>query len=209
VQELRDEGYLPEALRNYMALLGWGSGDDETIFSTDDLVRQFSIERVSRNPAQFDHQKLRWLNGRYVRELPVDELTERLETFTGRGGLRAAVEIAREKMQTLADFWPLAGFIFDGPADDPAAREKWLDADGRAALRQARDVLEPLDPFTRNAVQSALEGLVAALEVKPKQVYQPVRVALAGRAVSPGIFETIGVLGRNETLRRIDAALQP
>jgi len=93
-QELRDEGYLPEALRNYMALLGWGSGDDETIFSTDDLVRQFSIERVSRNPAQFDHQKLRWLNGRYVRELPVDELTERLETFTGRGGLRAAAGAA-------------------------------------------------------------------------------------------------------------------
>jgi glutamyl-tRNA synthetase len=208
VQELRDEGYLPEALRNYMALLGWGSGDDDTIFSTDELVRQFSIERVSRNPAQFDHQKLRWLNGRYVRELPVDELTARLETFTGRSGLRAAVEISREKMQTLADFWPLAGFIFDGPADDPAARAKWLDGDGRAALRDARDALEPLDPFTQDAVKAALEGVVAALEVKPKQVYQPIRVALAGRAVSPGIFETIAVLGRDETLRRIEAALR-
>jgi glutamyl-tRNA synthetase len=208
VQELRDEGYLPEALRNYMALLGWGSGDDETIFSTDELVRQFSIERVSRNPAQFDHQKLRWLNGRYIRELPVDELTERLETFTGRSGLRAAVEISREKMQTLTDFWPLAGFIFDGPGDDPAARAKWLGEDGRAALRRARDALEPLEPFAQDAVQAALEGLVAALEVKPKQVYQPIRVALAGRAVSPGIFETIAVLGRDETLRRIDAALR-
>ncbi|MEA2190736.1 MAG: glutamyl-tRNA synthetase, partial [Solirubrobacteraceae bacterium] len=207
VQDFRDEGYLPEALRNYIALLGWGSADDETIISTGELVKQFSIERVSRNPAQFDHKKLRWLNGRYVRELSVDELTARLEAFTGRSGLRDAVEISREKMQTLADFWPLAGFIFDGPADDPAAREKWLDEDGRAALRQVRAALAPLDPFTQEAVQAALEGVVAALEVKPKQVFQPIRVALAGRAISPGIFETLVVLGHDESLRRIDAAL--
>jgi glutamyl-tRNA synthetase len=208
VQELRDEGYLPEALRNYMALLGWGSGDDETIIATDELVRQFSIERVSRNPARFDHQKLRWLNGRYIRELSVDELTERLETYTGRSGLRAAVEISREKMQTLADFWPLAGFIFDGPADDPAAREKWLDEEGRAVLRRVRDALAPIEGFSQDAVQAALEGLVAQLGVKPKQVFQPIRVALAGRAVSPGIFETVAVLGRDETLHRIDQALE-
>ncbi|MDX6680615.1 MAG: glutamyl-tRNA synthetase [Solirubrobacteraceae bacterium] len=208
VQELRDEGYLPEALRNYMALLGWGSQDDETIISTDELVQQFSIERVSKNPAQFDHQKLRWLNGRYVRALPVDELTQRLEAFTGRGGLRAAVEISREKMQTLADFWPLAGFIFDGPADDPAAREKWLDEAGRVTLRAVRDALAPLAQFTQSAVQAALEGVVAALGVKPKQVFQPIRVALAGRAVSPGIFETLAVLGRDESLARIDRALR-
>jgi len=207
VQDFRDEGYLPEALRNYMALLGWGSADDETIISTDELVKQFSIERVSRNPAQFDHKKLRWLNGRYVRELSVDELTARLEAFSGRGGLRDAVEISREKMQTLADFWPLAGFIFDGPADDPAAREKWLNDEGRAALREVRAALEPLAPFTHEAVQEALEGIVASLEVKPKQVFQPIRVALAGRAISPGIFETLVVLGRDESLRRIDAAL--
>jgi glutamyl-tRNA synthetase len=207
VQEFRDEGYLPEALLNYLALLGWGSEDDETILSTGQLVEQFAIERVSRNPARFDHQKLRWLNGRYVRELSVDELTERLEAFTGRGGLRAAVAISREKMQTLADFWPLAGFIFDGPADDRQAREKWLGDDGRAALRDVRAALEALDPLTMENVQPALEGIVAAREVKPKQVFQPVRVALAGRAVSPGIFETLVVLGRAQSLARIDAAL--
>ncbi len=209
VQEFRDDGYLPEALLNYLALLGWGSEDDETILSIDQLVTQFAIERVSRNPARFDHQKLRWLNGRYVRELSVDELTERLEAFTGRGGLRGAVEISREKMQTLADFWPLAGFLFDGPADDPAAREKWLDEDGRAILREVREALQPLDPLTMANVQPALEGVVAAREVKPKQVFQPVRVALAGRAVSPGIFETLVVLGREQSLARIDAVLAP
>jgi glutamyl-tRNA synthetase len=207
VQELRDEGYLPEALRNYMALLGWGAEDDQTILSTDELVRQFSIERVSKNPARFDHQKLRWLNGRYIRALSVDDLTERLEAYTGRSGLRDAVAISQEKMQTLADFWPLAGFIFDGPSDDPAAREKWLDDDGRTVLADVRAALAGLEPFTVETIQPALEGVVAALGVKPKQVFQPIRVALAGRAISPGIFETLAVLGRDESLRRIDGAL--
>jgi glutamyl-tRNA synthetase len=207
VQELRDAGYLPEAVRNYLALLGWGSEDDETILSTDELVRRFSVERVSRNPARFDEQKLRWLNGRYLRELGVDDLTARLEEYTGRDGLHDAVEISREKVQTLADFWPLAGFIFDGPADDPAARERWLGEDGRAALRDVRAALDPIDPFELEAVRGALEGVVRARGVKPNQVFQPVRVALAGRAVSPGIFETLTVLGRDESLARIDRAL--
>src|SRR5215210_4066029 len=118
VQELRAAGYLPEAVRNYLALLGWGDTDDETILDTQQLVERFSLERVSKNPAQFDERKLRWINGRYLRALSVDDLTARLEAFTGRSGLRDAVEISREKMQTLAEFWPLAGFIFDGPAAD-------------------------------------------------------------------------------------------
>src|SRR4029077_16919560 len=115
VQELRAAGYLPEAVRNYLALLGWGDTDDETIVTTDELARRFRIERVARNPARFDEQKLRWINGRYVRDLGVDELTKRLEGYLGRDGdLGPAVAISEEKMQTLADFWPLAGFIFDG-----------------------------------------------------------------------------------------------
>ena len=211
VQELRDAGYLPEAVRNYLALLGWGDADDETILSTEQLIERFSLERVSKNPAQFDERKLRWLNGRYLRELPVEELTARLEAYTGHSGLRDAVEISREKVQTLADFWPLAGFIFDGPTGGEAAdaaREKWLGDDGRAALADVRAALEAVEePFTQDAVQAALEGVVAAREAKPKQVFQPIRVALAGTAVSPGIFETVTVLGRDETLARLDSAL--
>ncbi len=209
VQELRDAGFLPEAVRNYLALLGWGDADDETIISTDQLVERFSLERVSRNPAQFDERKLRWLNGRYMRALPTDELTKRLEQFTGRSGLADAVAISQEKLQTLADFDPLAGFIFDGPADDPTARAKWLDEDGRAALADVQAALEPLDPFTLESVQPALEGVVAARGAKPKQVFQPIRVALAGTAISPGIFETLTVLGRDESLARIENALRP
>jgi glutamyl-tRNA synthetase len=203
VQEFRDMGYLPEALNNYLALLGWGSEDDETIICADELAEQFSLERVSKNPARFDHQKLRWMNGRYMRALALDDLTERLERFTGRTGLRDAVEISQEKMQTLADFEPLAGFIFDGPADDPKAREKWLGEDGRAVLADVVAALEPLDRFTLENVRAALEGVVAAREAKPNKVFQPIRVALAGTAVSPGIFETLTVLGRDESLSRI------
>jgi glutamyl-tRNA synthetase len=178
------------------------------MLSTEELVRRFRIERVSRNPARFDEQKLRWLNGRYVRQLGVDELTRRLERYLDRDGdLRPAVAISEEKMQTLADFWPLAGFIFDGPADDPKAREKWLGDEGRASLEAARDALAAVQPFGVEAIEQALRGVVESRGVKPKDVFQPVRVALAGTTVSPGIFETLEVLGREEALRRIDAAL--
>ena len=208
VQELREGGYLPEAVVNYLALLGWGDESDETIISRDDLVQRFRIERVSRNPARFDEQKLRWMNGRYLRELSTEELTSRLEAFTGRAGLGAAVEISREKMQTLAEFWPLAGFVFDGPADDPAAREKWLDGDGRGALAAAREAIASVDPFDVGQLERALQNVVDERHAKPRDVYQPIRVAVAGTPVSPGIFETLAVLGRDESLRRIDAALQ-
>jgi glutamyl-tRNA synthetase len=208
VQELRERGYLPEAVRNYIALLGWGAADDETLISTDELVKRFRIERVSRNPAQFDEQKLRWMNGRYMRELGTEEITRRLEELTGRSGLHDAVAISEEKIQTLADFWPLAGFIFDGPADDPAAREKWLSDGGREALADARTALESAEPFDSEHIEQALRGVVEHRGVKAKDVFQPVRVALAGTTVSPGIFETLEVLGRDEALARIDAALR-
>jgi glutamyl-tRNA synthetase len=207
VQELRNAGYLPEAIRNYLALLGWGDPDDETILSTEDLVDRFGIERVSRNPARFDEQKLRWLNGRYIRALSTEELTERLERHTGRHGLREAVEISREKMQTLADFWPLVGFVFDGPADDPAAREKWLGEEGQAVLQDVEAALREVDRWTVEGIQAALVGVVEARGVKPRDVYQPVRVAVAGTTVSPGIFETLAVLGRDESRVRNRCAL--
>ena len=207
VQELRDAGYLPAAVRNYVALLGWGTGDDETILSTDELVARFEIARVQRNPAQFDERKLRWLNGRWMRELSLSELTVALERFYGRDGLGPAAAISAEKLQTLADFWPLCGFIYDGPAEDPAARERWLGEDGRAVLREVRDALEATMPFDEPRIEAALVAVVERRGARPADVYQPLRVALAGRAVSPGIFETVAVLGRDETLARVDRAL--
>ncbi len=209
VQELRDAGYLPEAVRNYLALLGWGAGDDETVLSTDELIERFTLERVSRNPARFDEVKLKWLNGVYIRRLPVAELARRLEAFTGRDGLDDAARISQEKIHTLADFWPLAGSLLDGPADDPKARERWLDDDGRAALADVRTALAGVERFDEASVGDALAALVERRAVKPRDVYQPLRVAISGTTVSPGIFESVALLGREETLRRIALALAP
>ncbi|CAA9485574.1 MAG: Glutamyl-tRNA synthetase, partial [uncultured Solirubrobacteraceae bacterium] len=209
VQELRDAGYLPEALRNYLALLGWGYDDSTTFFTTEELKERFSIERVSRNPAIFDEQKLRHINGRYLRELSVDDLTARLEAFTGRTGLREAAAISQEKISTLDEFWPLAGFFFGRPADDPKAWQKVMGADGaRDALAAAREALAAApEPWTVEGVEAALAGVLETRGLKPGKLYQPIRVALAGTTISPGIFETVALVGREETLARIDAAL--
>jgi glutamyl-tRNA synthetase len=207
VQELRDAGYLPEAVRNYLALLGWGTGDDETVLSTPELIERFTLERVSRNPARFDEAKLKWLNGIYIRELPVAELTRRLEAFTGRDGLEDAARISQEKISTLADFLPLAGSLLDGAVEDPKARERWLGEDGRATLAETRVALAGLESFDEGSLEAALSALLERRGVKPREVYQPLRVAITGGTVSPGIFESLALLGREETLARIDAAL--
>ena len=208
VQELRDAGYLPEAVDNYIALLGAGFASDEEFFTLSELAERFRLERVSKNPAIFDERKLRNLNGRHLRELGTGELTARLESYTGRSGLRGAVEISSEKIQTLADFWPLVSFLFDGPSDDPAAFAKTLGRDGALdTLAQARAALAAAEPFDAGTVETALRGVVEQHELKPGQVFQPVRVAIVGHTVSPGIFESVALLGRDETLARIDAAL--
>jgi glutamyl-tRNA synthetase len=207
VQELRDAGYLPEAIRNYLALLGWGAGDDSTVLSTEELVKRFTLERVSRNPARFDEVKLKWLNGIYLRELDAGELAHRLEAFTGRSDLEQAARISQEKIQTLADFWPLTGPLLAEPVDDPKARERWLGEDGRAALGDVRSALASLQDFGEEPIGAALTSVIDARSVKPREVFQPLRVAISGSTVSPGIFESVALLGRDETLRRIDLAL--
>ncbi len=220
VQELRDAGYLPEAVRNYLALLGWGSGDDATVMSTEELVERFELQRVSRNPARFDEAKLRWLDGIYVRELPVSELAERVLEYLRASDpaaaraaeadhelLEGAVEISQEKIQTLADFWPLSRFFFSEIAPEGTARERWLGEQGRAVLGDARTQLSATDSFDVACIQDVLAGIVEQHAVKPREVYQPVRVAIAGTTISPGIFESVALLGREETLRRIDLVL--
>jgi glutamyl-tRNA synthetase len=209
VQELRDSGYLAEAVRNYLALLGWGYDDETTFFTTEELQQRFTLERVSRSPAVFDEKKLRWMNGQYLRKLDVDDLTRRLEALTGHRGLREAVVISQDKISTLDEFWPLAGFFFEGPQDDPEARERVLGAPGALdALSAARDALAELPaPWSAEGLEEALRGVAERLGVKPKAVFQPLRVALTGTTVSPGIFETVALLGRDETLARVEEAL--
>ena len=209
VQDLRDAGYLPEAVRNYVALLGWGYDASTTFFTTDELIERFELSRVSKNPAVFDEQKLRWMNGRYLRELDPADLRRRIEELSGRDVPPEAVAISQEKMQTLADFWPLAGFLVERGPLDQKAWEKVMRDGGPERLRAARDALEGAgDPFDVERVETALRGVVDRLGVKPKDVFQPVRVAITGTTVSPGIFESVAALGREETLARIDEALR-
>ena len=206
VQAVRDEGYLPEAVRNYIALLGWGYDESTTFMTTGELVERFALERVSKNPAVFDEQKLRWMNGRYMRELPVEELQRRLEQFYGRELPHEIVAISQEKMQTLKDFSDLAGPLLDAPTQyDDRAWEQW----GRSPhLRAVRDDLASTDPWEAAAIEARLRALVEERGVKPKEIFQPIRVALTGTTVSPGIFESLWALGREESLSRVETALR-
>jgi len=163
---------------------------------------------VSKNPAVFDEQKLRWMNGRYVRELGTAELARRLEAMLGREGLEPAAAVAQEKMQTLADFWPLAGFLVEPQPTDEKAWEKVMRDGAGERLSAVRDELAALEAFDQESVEAALRGLVDRLGVKAKDVFQPLRVAIAGSTISPGIFESVVALGRDETLARTDGALQ-
>ena len=208
VQELRDTGYLPEAVRNYLALLGWGYDAETTFFSTPELVERFSLERVSKNPAVFDEQKLRWMNGHYLREMDPDDLTRLLEERLGKAGLREAVGIAQEKMQTLDDFWRLAGFLVERQPTDEKAWAKVMSDGAPERLAKARDALAQTEPFDPEHIEASLRSVLDELDAKPNAVFQPIRVAISGTTVSPGIFESVAVLGRAETLARIDDALE-
>jgi glutamyl-tRNA synthetase len=208
VQELRDAGYLPAAVRNYLALLGWGYDESTTFFSTEELIKLFSLERVSKNPAVFDEQKLRWMNGRYLRELPFEELHGLLTERLGREIPVEAVQIAQEKMQTLDDFWTLAAFLVERQPTDEKAWGKVMKDGAAERLATARTALAQTDPFTAEAIEASLRSVVDQTGDKPNKVFQPLRVAISGSTVSPGIFESVAVLGRDETLARVDEALE-
>ena len=208
VQELREAGYLPEAVRNYIALLGWGYDESTTFFATGELIRHFSLERVSKAPAVFDEQKLRWMNGRYLRELGVEDLQARLEARHGKAIPREAVAIAQEKMQTLAEFWPLAGFLVEPQPTDEKAWGKVMKDGAAERLERARAVIAEAEPFDAETLEQRLKPLVEELGVKARDLYQPIRVAISGSTISPGIFESVATLGRDETLARIDRALE-
>jgi glutamyl-tRNA synthetase len=221
VQELRDLGYLPAAVRNYLALLGWGTEDDTTILSTDELIERFSIDRVGRSSAIFDERKLRWLNGRFMRELSLDEYEQRLAAHLRlRDGAeaqaflaaeperrRAACAIVQDKAQTLDEVWPLIRFLFAGPADDEAAWEKLMTPEARPALAEALEALRAAEGWDPASIEAALSPVVERSERGAKAVYQPLRVAITGTTVSPGIFDSLAALGREESLLRIEAAL--
>jgi glutamyl/glutaminyl-tRNA synthetase len=210
VQELRDAGYLPAAVRNYLALLGWGTQDDATIMSTDELIERFDISGVGRSSAIFDEQKLRWLNGRFMREMDLDDYTAAVARHVGQEPderLRAACGIAQEKAQTLEEVWPLIGFLFEEPETDEKAWRKVMKDGALPLLSEALEALRQTEPFDRKELETSLGRVLAERGVKPGKLYQPIRVAITGTSVSPGIFESLAVLGKERSLHRIERAL--
>jgi glutamyl-tRNA synthetase len=206
VDEFRAGGYVAPALMNFLALLGWAPDGETTIMSRDELVERFDLERVGASPATFDYAKLDWMNGVYLRELASARYADELLAFLRDQGLdwdeervRAAAPLVQEKIARLGEFPAFAGFLFGEVEPDPAL----LDADVLAAASTA---LEQVEPFEAERIEVALKELCEELGLKPRQAFQPIRVALTGSRVSPGLYESIELLGRDESLGRIRRA---
>ena len=210
VDEFRAQGYVPDALVNYLALLSWSYDDKTTIISRRELVERFTLERVGKSPATFDYQKLDWLNGVYLRAMSPEEYADTLVRYLCEQGsdwpeerVRAAAPLVQEKIERLGQFPEFAGFLFGPVEPDPAQ------LDGSVPiLRAAAEELARTEPFDAATVEAALRTLADRLGLKSRDAFQPIRVAVTGSNVSPGLFESIEVLGRDETLARLRAAVR-
>jgi glutamyl-tRNA synthetase len=205
VDEFRTAGYVPEALVNFLALLGWAPDGETTIMSRDELVARFSLQRVGSSPATFDYAKLDWMNGVYLRALSAAEYAERLVTYLGEQGLdwpadrvRAAAPIVQEKIGRFDEFPGFAGFLFHEVEPDP----ELLD---RRVLEAAENALAQVEPWQASQIEAALKQLCDELGEKPRTVYLPIRVAVTGSRVSPGLYESLELLGRKTALERLRA----
>ena len=218
LKAFRERGFLPAALRNYLALLGWSPGDDREFLSTKELVKEFSLDRVGKRAAVFDYQKLIWLNGKYIRQIPSEDLAAEIEIFL-KGQEKIAlspqeiadiVELLGPRIKVFADFIDQADFILSPEIEyEPAAVEKHLQAEGAVLLlREVRSVVDKLEDFSAEELETALRGIIREKGIKAGELIHPLRVALTGRTQSPGIFETMVILGRERVLERLDKAIE-
>jgi glutamyl-tRNA synthetase len=209
LDEFRTEGYLPETMMNFLALLGWAPDGETTLMTGEELIERFSLERVSPSPSQFDYAKLDWMNGVYLRELSPQEFAHRLLLWLGENGydwdaelVTRTAPLVQEKIAKLSDYPGFAGFFF-GEVESEGSE---LDGGG-LMLVAAAESLATLEPFEAPAIEAALREAADRLELKPRQAFQPIRVAVTGSRISPGLFESIELLGRETTLSRLQAAV--
>jgi glutamyl-tRNA synthetase len=208
VDEFRHAGYYAPALLNFLALLGWSYDDKTTIMSRDELVERFSLDRIVSSPATFDYQKLDWLNGMYLRALSPEEYAGELVRYLRSEGydwdealIRRAAPIVQEKIERFGLFPDFAGFLFRDIEPDPAL------LNGAApVVTAAREELEQVEPFAAPEIEAALRALARRLELSPRTAFEPIRIAVTGSKVSPGLFESLELLGKDETVRRLSAA---
>jgi glutamyl-tRNA synthetase len=215
VQAFRDDGYLPEAMVNYLALLGWSLDDHTELFTLADLERLFSLERVSRNPAAFDTKKLDALNGHYVRRLEPADFARRALPFVQAAGfpdadpalLERAAPLVVERVTRLNEVPGMVGFLLTDEIEyDLRDVAKVMTGEARGFLADAAKRLEAVEPWAAAAVEEALRGLQQERGLKPKTAFQPVRLAVTGRLVSPPLFESMELLGKPRSLARLERA---
>lgn len=224
LREFREKGYLPEALVNFLALLGWTSPDGNEVFGFDELMSTFSLDRVGTSPAVFSYDKLDWLNGMHIRQLDPAEFSNRCVPFLQRDEListpatndeiayvRKVAPLLQERVKLLSDISDMSRYFFvDDISHDPSLLvPKKMDAGETAAvLKQSLAVLQELEDFSESALETALRSLADSLGLKMKQVFMPVRVAVSGRTATPGLFETLEVLGKDRVIVRMQEAIQ-
>ncbi len=203
VDEFRDRGYIAPALMNFLALLGWAPDGETTIMATGELVKRFTLEHVGVSPATFDYAKLDWMNGIYLRNLGVGAYAGALLTYLREQGsewgeerIRAVAPIVQEKIGRLGEFAGFAGFLFEDVNPDPGLLDAHL-------LTEAAAQLEPVEPWDAATLEAALKALCERLGAKPKTVYLPIRVAVTGSRISPGLYESLELLGRDLSLARL------
>ena len=206
VDELRAAGYFAPALLNFLALLGWAPDGETTLMTREELVSRFELERVVKSPAALDYEKLDWMNGVYLRALAPDEYADALVAYLREAGndwpeerIREAAPLVQEKIGTLAEFPVFAGFLFHDVEPDP----ELLDA---RVLTAAADALAAVEPFEPDAIERALKAVCERLELKPRQAFAPIRMALTGSRISPGLYESLALLGPEESLARLRRA---
>jgi glutamyl-tRNA synthetase len=210
VESFRELGYLPEAMVNYLSLLGWSAGDDREILSRDELVEAFDLERVSSNPAAFDTEKLTWLNNHLIQGLDDDDLAARCLHFLTEAGLMpdppllmAAMPLVKERMKTLREAPELLAFLF---TDDITLNEKAQGLVAKAPegyLTKVADALDAVEPWDAEPIQTALDALAEAEGLSRTKAFQPVRAAVTGSNVSPPLPESLALLGRQRTTTRL------
>jgi glutamyl-tRNA synthetase len=216
----RDRGFIPEGLLNYLALLGWAIADDRDLFSLDEMVAAFDVVDVNSNPARFDQKKADALNAEHIRMLDADDFAGRLRDYFATHGhhieldatdFATAADLVQTRIVVLGDAWDLLKFLNDDEyAIDPKAAAKELGEDGISVLTAALDALAALDgvaDWTTANIEAALKSaLIDNLELKPRKAFGPIRVAATGTTVSPPLFESLELLGRERSLRRLQAA---